>query len=128
MSLSFRTAIIDPSVLFNLMQFCSSPYYSEAFQDTKGIIKIRNSKTDRQHNDQMTKRTNNDLQNTTQKIKTMSNTGEQHEPHYKPGVKSGAPEGWALPAPLVAPVALSLLHFRYDPKMCNVMSASCFNA
>jgi hypothetical protein len=36
------------------------------FEDTKGIIKSRNSKKDRQYNDQKkkNKRTNNDLQNT----------------------------------------------------------------
>jgi hypothetical protein len=31
---------------------------------------------------------------------------EQHEPHWKPGVNPGAPEGWAVPTPLVAPVVL----------------------
>jgi hypothetical protein len=34
----------------------------------------------------MAKRTNNDLQNSTQKLKI-----EQHKPHLKPGVNSGAP-------------------------------------
>ena len=29
---------------------------------------------------------------------------EQHEPHQKPWVNSGAPEGLAVPAPLVAPL------------------------
>ena len=33
---------------------------------------------------------------------------EQHEPHYKPEMNSGAPKGWAVPALLVASV-LSLL-------------------
>jgi hypothetical protein len=37
------------------------------------------------------KRTNNDLQNIHIKLKI-----EQHEPHYKPGVNSGAPEGKAV--------------------------------
>jgi hypothetical protein len=43
----------------------------EEFEDTKGVIKIHKSKKDRQHNDQnkKDKRTNNDLQNTTQKTK-----------------------------------------------------------
>jgi len=36
----------------------------EKFEDTKGLIRSRKSKKDRQHNDQK-KRTNNDLQNTT---------------------------------------------------------------
>ena len=44
--------------------------YLEEFEDTKGIIRIRKSK-DRQHNGQkkMDKKTNNDLQKTTQKTK-----------------------------------------------------------
>ena len=39
------------------------------FEDTQGVITIRKSKKGRQHNDQTKryKRTNNDLQNTTQK-------------------------------------------------------------
>jgi hypothetical protein len=41
-------------------------YYLEEFKDTKGIIRIRKLKTERQHNDpkKNDKRTNNDLQNT----------------------------------------------------------------
>jgi hypothetical protein len=42
---------------------------TEDFEDTKGALRICKSKTDRQHNDQKKKRTNNDLQNTTQKTK-----------------------------------------------------------
>jgi len=43
----------------------------EESEDTKGVIRIRKSKKDRQHNDQKkkNKRTNNDLHNTTQKLK-----------------------------------------------------------
>ena len=43
----------------------------EEFEDTKGVIKIRKSKKDRQHNGQKkrNRRTNNDLQNTTHKTK-----------------------------------------------------------
>ena len=42
-----------------------TPFLWEEFGDTKGVIKIRNSKKGRQHNDQKKKdkRTNNDLQN-----------------------------------------------------------------
>jgi hypothetical protein len=29
---------------------------------------------------------------------------EQHETHYKPGVNSNVPVGYAVPAPLVTPV------------------------
>ena len=61
----------------------------EEFEDSQEVIRIRKSK-DRQHNDQKKndKRTNNDLQNIHIKLKI-----KQHEPHLKPGVNSGAPEG-----------------------------------
>ena len=50
----------------------------EEFEDTKGVIRIRISKKDRQHNDQKKrdKRTNNDLQSIHIKLKI-----EYHEPH-----------------------------------------------
>ena len=35
----------------------------EEFEDTKGVIRIRKSQKDRQHNGQKNKSTNNDLQN-----------------------------------------------------------------
>ena len=62
----------------------------EEFEDTKGVIRIRISKKNRQHNDQKKKykRTNNDLQNIHIELKI-----EEHEPHLKPGVNSGVPEG-----------------------------------
>jgi len=43
----------------------------EELENTKGVIRIYKSKKDRQHNHQKKKykRTNNDLQNTTQKTK-----------------------------------------------------------
>ena len=46
-------------------------WHDEEFEDTKGVIRIRKTKTDGQHNDQKKKekRTNNDLQITTQKLK-----------------------------------------------------------
>jgi hypothetical protein len=61
----------------------------DEFEDTTGAIRIRISKN-RQHNSQNKKykRTNNDLQNTHIKPKI-----EQHEPHQKPEVNSGTPEG-----------------------------------
>jgi hypothetical protein len=37
--------------------------YLEEFEDTKGAIRIRISKKNRQHNDKKHKRTNNDRQN-----------------------------------------------------------------
>jgi hypothetical protein len=50
----------------------------EEFEDTKGVIRIRPSKKDKQHNDQKKKdkRTNNDLQDIHIKLKI-----EQPEPH-----------------------------------------------
>jgi hypothetical protein len=51
--------------------------YAE-FEDNKGVIRIRISKKNRQHNGQKkkNKRTNNDLQNIHIKLKI-----ESHEPH-----------------------------------------------
>jgi len=48
-----------------------SVHDGEEFEDTKVVIRICKSKKDGQHNDQKKrdKRTNNDLQNTTQKTK-----------------------------------------------------------
>jgi hypothetical protein len=45
----------------------------EEFEDTKGVITIRKSKKNRQHNREKKKhkRTNNDLQSTTQKTKDL---------------------------------------------------------
>jgi hypothetical protein len=46
-------------------------YMYENFEDTKGVIRIRKSKKNRQHNSQKKKdkRTNNDLQNIAHKTK-----------------------------------------------------------
>jgi hypothetical protein len=65
-------------------------------------IRIRKSKN-RQHNGQKKKykRTNNDLQNIHIKLKI-----EKHEPTKNPGMNAGAPEGYAVSAPLVTPVVL----------------------
>jgi hypothetical protein len=68
----------------------------DEFEDTTGAIRIRISKNSQK---KKYKRTNNDLQNTHIKPKI-----EQHEPHQKPEVNSGAPEGLAVPAPLVTPI------------------------
>jgi hypothetical protein len=69
---------------------------------------MRKSK-DRQHNGQMKKdkRTNNDLNNTTQKTKDRATRTPQ-----KPGVNLAAPEGKAVPAPLVTLVVLLQLQTR----------------
>jgi len=49
----------------------TTPSLQEEFEDTKGVIRIRISKKDRQHNCQKKKykRTNNDLQNIHIKLK-----------------------------------------------------------
>ena len=51
--------------------FLALEVYIEKFEDTKGAIRIRISKKNRQHNDQMKKhnRTKNDLQNLHIKLK-----------------------------------------------------------
>jgi len=41
----------------------------EEFEDTKGVIRIRKSKKNRQHNGQKDKRTSNDLQSIHTKLK-----------------------------------------------------------
>ena len=43
--------------------------FREEFEDTNGLIRILESKKDRQHNGQKKKRTKNDIQNITHKIK-----------------------------------------------------------
>ena len=73
------------------MSLMASPVWEE-FDYTKGVIRIRKSKKDRQHNDQY-KNTNNDLQNTTQKAKDGAT-----RTHWKPEVNSGAANGLAVPA------------------------------
>ena len=55
----------------------------DEFEDTKGLIRIRIS-----NDNTMAKGTNNDLQNIHIKLKI-----EFREPHKKPGVNPGAPEG-----------------------------------
>jgi len=55
--------------LLRLAHLCS--FLCEQFEDTKGVIRIRISKKNRQHNGQQIKykRTNNDLQNIHTKLK-----------------------------------------------------------
>ena len=48
------------------------------------------------------KRTNNDLQSTTEKKLKI----EQHEPHKIPEMNSGAPEELVVPVPLLTPVMI----------------------
>ena len=92
-------------------------------EDTKGIIRIRASKKDRQHNGQNKKDrqhngqnkkdkwTNNDLQNTAQETKDQ----ETRIPLNTWGGDSDAPEGKSVSALLVIPVVLLDLQSRiYD--------------
>ena len=62
----------------------------EEFEDTKGVIRIRKSKKDRQHNGHKKKykMTNNDLQNIAHKAKDRVTRTPQ-----KPVLSSGAPVG-----------------------------------
>ena len=78
------------------------------FENTKGVIRCR-SMGYRQHNGQinMDKKTNNDQQNPTQKTKDC----ETRTP-LKTEVNSGAPDGLAVTALLVAPVVLLFLQTR----------------
>ena len=63
-------------------------------QDIKGVIRIRESKKDRQHNAQKKgdKRTNNDIRDITQKTKDRVT-----QTPLKTVVNSGAPEGKQFP-------------------------------
>ena len=61
-------------------------------------------KKNRQHNGKKYKKINNDLQ-----IITIKTEDQVTETPLKPRVNSGAPEGYAVPAPLVAHVVLILL-------------------
>jgi len=54
--------VVDPTNIAKAM-------LKEEFEDTKGVIRIRISKKNRQHNGQKNKRTNNDLQNIHIKLK-----------------------------------------------------------
>jgi hypothetical protein len=79
----------------------------EESEDTKGVIKSRKSKNDRQYNNQKkkNKRKNNDSQNTTKKTKdratwappkkktTKNKTNKQNTKQNKAVVHSGDPEG-----------------------------------
>ena len=71
------------------------------FEDVKGVISSRNTK-DRRHNGEKKRdtRTNNDLQNITQKTKDRATRIPQK--------LGGYPEGLAVPVPRVSPVGLLL--------------------
>ena len=67
-----KQRIANISINSNIHKNTFRKYFSyEEFEDTKGILRIRKSKKDRQHNGQKKKdkMTNNDLQNITHKPK-----------------------------------------------------------
>jgi len=82
-----RTKIINRSICWQIKYFNER---KKSLKIPKGAVRIRISKKNRQHNGQKKeyKRTNNDQQNTHTKPKI-----EPHEPHQKPGLNSGDPEG-----------------------------------
>ena len=86
------------NLLEQLIQF-----YKEEFEETKRIIRICKSQQNIQHNRQKNKykRTNIDLQNIHIKLKMDCSTN----PTKNQGL-SGAPEGYIVPVPLVAPTLL----------------------
>jgi hypothetical protein len=69
------------------------------------VIRSRKWTKDRQHK---RKSTNNDLQMLYRRLKI-----EQHETHENPGVNSGAPEGYVVPAPYVIPSQNAIIQFIY---------------
>ena len=77
---------------------------NEMFENTKGVIRIRKSKKDRQHNDQKKK----DKQRSTKH--TYETKDRVTRTQIKTGMSSGAPKGLAVPAPLVTPVPTERLY------------------
>jgi len=73
--------------------------FKEKLEDSKGVIRSRKSKKDKQYNNQMKKdkQTNNGGQNTPQ----ITRDWATRIPLKKTGMNSGASEGQAVPAPLV---------------------------
>ena len=78
--------------VYDIFVFCT--HVQEDFEDTKGVIKIHKSQMYRQHNDykEKDKRTNNDVQNTTQKTKDTNHSKQSKSKKSKhsraPGVTS----------------------------------------
>ena len=75
----------------------------EEFEDTKGTIRIRLSKKNRQHNGQKEKVQKDKQQSTKHTYKTKDRVTRTP---LNLGVNWGAPEGQAAPAPIVALVVL----------------------
>ena len=79
--------ILSNQVLISSGKFLKD---KKSLKISNGVIIIRQSKKDRQHNDQKkkVKKTNNDIQHIHRKLKI-----ELHEPHLIRGWDSCAPEG-----------------------------------
>ena len=86
-------------VMVGVFQLIVNSLY-ETFEDNKGVIRIRISKNNRQHIGQQKK----DKQRSTKH--TYKTKDRVTRIPLKQGVISGAPEGWTVPDPLVAPVLL----------------------
>jgi hypothetical protein len=78
-------------------------------EDTKKEIRSRKSKKDRQYNEQTKERAKGKGQTTIYKTVHRKLNIEQCEPHYNPGIISGAPKLEAVPALLVAHILLIVL-------------------
>ena len=86
--------------------YLASERHQEKFEDTKDVIRSCNSKKDRQYN----VRKKQDKKKTMVKCNTTWKTqDEATRTPLKTWVNSGALEGKAVPAPVVAPVLLLLL-------------------
>ena len=68
---------------------------------------VNQRRTDNSVQKKKNKKTNNDLQSITYKT-----TDPAIQTQLKQGVSSGAPEGLAVPAPLVTPVVVSYSHVK----------------
>jgi hypothetical protein len=75
-----------------------------------GVIRICKWMKDRQHNGGKKR----DIKTIYKTLRTKLKI-EQHEPNQNPGVNSGAPEGKAVPASLVAPV-MTMLSQKVIPR------------
>jgi hypothetical protein len=92
-----------PTLLMLTFSWKLTNYFilKKKFEDTKGAIRAINRR--RTHN-AMAKRKSTKEQTTIYKRLQRKQKIEKHEPHWKPGVNSGVPEGSVVPAPHVAPV------------------------
>ena len=79
--------ILDTTEIFYNF-FNGRRVFQEKFEDTKGVMRNRKMRKDRQHKGKKTKRQTMIYKTLHRKLKIA-----QHEPHYKPGVKPGFLDG-----------------------------------